>query len=274
MPKEEQAPIAPEETPEAIIGAGEASEAGAKPESEESWLIPGKFRTQEDALKSYDELERNYGRQTTELGRLRAENEQMVAAWDAMQRQPAAQQPSQELQIPEDEYLTGRQAAQLIEQALEKGFSKHLGPFQQRLAETTVLAARQQVERDPDYELIKTDFEQRLSLIRDPAALGNPEAIRALYQLVKGENVDKVVEGRARKATAGQTAAKATLGRISGATPSQGDLGKAVALTDEQRRASAALGITSDEELSQWAKPDYRGPLPKAAEPEKPQVGT
>lgn len=53
-----------------------AEPQGATPPGQEEWLVPGKFRTQEDLLQSYTNLEQELGRQRAEIGQLRQSYQQ------------------------------------------------------------------------------------------------------------------------------------------------------------------------------------------------------
>jgi hypothetical protein len=72
IPPSEDDPKTQEDSDDETPSQEASSNPDEKPsEDEEKWVVPGKYKTNEDLLKGYSELESLVGRQGSEIGRLR-----------------------------------------------------------------------------------------------------------------------------------------------------------------------------------------------------------
>lgn len=124
---EETTPEEPEAVPEGEVVPEEVTEeeetpeepAAEEEEEEETSLIGGKFKTQEDLLRAYEEAQRKIGEQGGELGelrRLREEFEQFAASFDEEENE---QMSPQEVSAYSDQIEEN--AAQVAVWALQNG---------------------------------------------------------------------------------------------------------------------------------------------------------
>lgn len=212
-------------TPEEITGEIEVQEESNIEQTEPHIEIPSKFKDKsvEDIVKSYTELEKQFGKQAQELGQQRKLTDQLVQKELNSQNTPSV--------VEEEEFEFDYDNPK---ESIRKLVQKELDPLKQSVTKTDVQLAQQQLQkRHPDYadvvqdedftqwvnsSSIRMDLYQRANNNHDlDAAVELLDTFKALHpkedtaskEVVKQQQVkDRVNEMTTESGSSGQTGTK------------------------------------------------------------------
>ena len=222
-PKEEviATPEATDETEGQV--AEQKDKKKAKEAVEEPQPILGKFKTQEDLIKSYQELEKR----STKAEQRSAAYRDSIANFAELDddgniiRYKQQQQPQQNYQQPQQQEM--QQPVNMLDQ-LEERYNRYTeiyGPIKAQIlvqseiaqasaqknalsldemrADKNIEMQKNQLRKESDYELYEKEIDQYLGRMDLQSRL-NPNSVRTLYWMVKGKNYKEIVEAKKQEA--------------------------------------------------------------------------
>jgi hypothetical protein len=185
---------------------------------EESPLILGKFKTQDDVLKAYQELEKK----TTQEAQLRSKYREVLDPYvdfdatgniSGMKNVPPPVITSPQKEVPQSDILTilenrynaleaqvGPIRANLIIQAemAEALVQKGLSPIDEIKADKAVESQKRKLRSRSDFNQLEDEIDNYLSRM-DAKSKQNPAAVETVYNLIKGTKVDQLLKDQANE---------------------------------------------------------------------------
>ncbi len=207
---EQEASDGAEETSEDKEASTAEEDAEGGTSKQDEWVVPGRFRTTEDVVKSYQHLESEFSRRSNELQRLKTERQKSVDPKQDDERfaEAVKNSPAKAVRdIVREEQQESLRATKQIQ--LENEHVRLLGN-------------KEYVELQPQMAGLAEQFRDLLS----PDAQQDPKTLHALFYLAKGIKADEM----ARKAESkGQqkgerNALKKTKAQIEGSSSSKGNV--------------------------------------------------
>ncbi|HHY44808.1 MAG TPA: hypothetical protein GX512_03755 [Firmicutes bacterium] len=210
---------APEEADEAADTAGEEeATADEKAEGDKPQLIFGKYKSLEEAEKAYKNLERSFGKKSTEAARLRKELEQLRTPAKDEKTEP---DPLEEVLKDPDKWMERlyKEGPKAVLEIVEKAVERRTKPIEEKVATNTYMEqVRQFREEHPDLDEYAEDMAEWLKA--HPKIAREPDALETAYKAVKFDRLMETLPSIVSEAS--KTKAKANLDKQAARMPSGG----------------------------------------------------
>lgn len=209
---------APEEADKATDTAGEEeATADEKAEGDKPQLIFGKYKSLEEAEKAYKNLERSFGKKSTEAARLRKELEQLrIPAKDEKEPDPLEDVLNDPDKWMERLYKEGPKA---VLEIVEKAVERRAKPLEEKVATTTYMEqVRQFREEHSDLDEYAEDMADWLKA--RPKIAKEPDALETAYKAVKYDRLMETLPSILADSSKGKT--KPNLDKQAARMPSGG----------------------------------------------------
>lgn len=254
----------PEPDNQTIIPPSEGEPTGGGEPPRPEWQLE-KFKTAEDQAKAYPELEKDHGRIASEVGTFRQAFKALYdqGLVDEYGNPKAPAQPTTtaigEEELPDDEYLTGRQVKQREEKLVErfgKILDEKLSPFAttvgQNTAETVFQGIKNQLPQlPPEVEQQARSILQNMT----PAQKLDANQVTAAFDMALGMHFRQHGLSQPNQPRVGNQPDRRVLGtfNLSGGRDSGGAGGAAGegGLTPVERGMAARYGMTEKEWIEQ-----------------------